>query len=954
MPNRSLRQFGRQTWLTENGLPGNTVHAIMQTSDGYIWVATEEGLARFDGVSFTIFDTRNTPQFRSNDIRALAEDRRGALWIGTASGLVRLAGTEFRSFTRDDRLPSEVIQRIYKDSHDNLWVATAGGLARYKDGAFTSRQGIPGNTVEAFFEDRDGTLWIGTPAGLSQFKDEKFVERAMGDSFANGSVFSISQDADGRMWFGTLDGLVSFDHGRQRVYSTRDGLPNNRVTGLLTDQEGTLWVGTAAGLARMAGDRFVSFEASDPISSDGILSIFEDREGSVWVGAESAGLGLIKDTKFTTYTIKDGLGNDLVKSVYEDHFGNLWFGTNGGGLTVLKNGVFSSYTTKDGLSSNVVLALFGDDQGALWVGTPDGLDRFKDGKFTVYTSADGLADDFVRSVYMDHDRNLWVGTRGGLTLIKDGSFAVYTSADGLPDNLIGPIYEDEQHNVWIGTLGGLSRFRDGKFISYTTKDGLSSDVVISLYQNDEGGLWIGTNGGGLDRYADGKFTQYMTTLGLPDDVVYQILEDDHDNLWLSGGRGIFRLSKTELNDVAAGKASAINPVAYGTADGMLTRECSGGGQPAGWKGSDGKLWFPTIKGVAMIDPASFRTNEQRPGVVVEKVNVDDQEVRLDQKIELAPGTARLDFYYAGLSFIAPEKVRFKYKLEGFDGDWVDGGTRRVVSYTNLPAGNYRFRVIACNNDGVWNETGASFAFYLKPHFYRTYWFYALCVMAVALLIWQLYRYRVKQVEARFSAVLGERTRIAREIHDNLAQDMLGVSVQLELVARMTGISVEATKTHLDRARVLVRNSVAEARRYVWDLRSLALEKDDLPKALNEMARRLTADTSVQAQVQVTGTFRPLAPAIEDNLLRIGQEAINNAVKHAQAQRVLINLRFDAQSVQLGIRDDGRGFDPLAQNVDGHFGLVGMRERAEQIGGKLSIRSDQGSGTEVLVDVPIDG
>jgi signal transduction histidine kinase len=306
--------------------------------------------------------------------------------------------------------------------------------------------------------------------------------------------------------------------------------------------------------------------------------------------------------------------------------------------------------------------------------------------------------------------------------------------------------------------------------------------------------------------------------------------------------------------------------------------------------------------------------------------------------------------------VAPEKVRFKYKLEGFDRDWIDSGTRRIAYYTNLRPGRYRFRVIAANDDGVWNLTGATFELFLRPHFYQTYWFYALLVLGLAVLGWQLYRFRLNQVESRFAAVLAERNRIAREIHDNLAQEMLGISVQLEVVARTLPASAELAKTHLDRVRILVRHGIAEARRYVWDLRSQALDKNDLPAALSDTARRLTAETEVQPKVEVSGTFRPLSQLIEGNLLRIGQEAINNAVRHAQARQILVNLKFEARRVQLSVRDDGQGFDyQVSQNGDGkHFGLVGMRERAEQIGGTLRINSHAKGGTEVVVDVPLGG
>ena len=953
-PTRDLAQLGQQVWLTENGLPQNTVHSVIQTSDGFIWIATEGGVARFDGISFMIFDRQNTPQLKTNDIRCLAEDQQGRLWIGTADGLVRFFNGEFRSFTQKDGLPADVIDSLYEDMHGNLWIGTASGLARIRDGDFASREIVTDKAVQSLFEDREGTFWIGTAGGLNQVKDGKFFANLFPENLGNSSVLAISQDRDGRRWFGTADGLIGFADGRFRTYSSVDGLPDNRITSLVALKESGLWVGTAHGLARLDGDHLSRFGPNNSVASNTILSLFEDREGSLWVGAELGGLNLIKDKKFATYTMSDGLGSDVVKAVYEDERGNVWVGTNGGGLGLLKDNHFTNYTTKDGLSSNVVFALCGQSDGTLWIGTPDGLNRFKEGKFTIYTSADGLANDFVRSLYVDHEGTLWIGTRGGLTRMKDGVIATYTTAQGLPDNFVGVIYEDSARNLWIGTLAGLTRFNHEKFATYTTRDGLASDVVISLYEDRDGVFWIGTNGGGLNRLAHGQFTAFSTKDGLPDDVVFRILEDEQNNLWLSSKRGIFRLNKKELNDFAAGRISSLNPTLYGPADGMLTRECSGGGHPAGWKGRDGRLWFSTIKGLAMIDPARVRTNYQPPPVVIDGIKVDDQPISLYQKAELSPGKSRFDFYYAGLSFIAPDKVRFKYKLEGFDKDWVEAGTRRVASYTNLPPGRYSFKVIACNNDGVWSESAASFDFYLQPHFYRTYWFYSLLALALALLIWQFYRLRVRQIQGQFSAVLAERTRIARDIHDNLAQEMLGISMQLEVVARTIPPSADVARNHLDRVRMLVRHGIAEARRYVWDLRSQALENKDLAAALADTARRLTADTTVYAQVQVSGTFRPLPEAVESNLLRICQEAINNAVRHAQAQRILVSLDFEIAQVRLTVRDNGRGFEyKFSSNGDsGHFGLVSMRERAEAMGGKFEIISRPNEGTEVNVAVPL--
>ena len=954
---RELSQLGHEVWLTENGLPQNTVHAIAQTKDGYIWIGTEEGLARFDGVKFTVFDKQNTPEIRSNYIRTLLADRQGALWIGTAQGLVRMLNGKFTLFTSDDGLPSETIQAICEDREGNLWVATAAGLGLLKSGGlttFTTKERLISGSIQALFEDTGGALWIATPYGVGRIKDGKFTNYTVRDGLGSNSVRAIQQDRDGRLWFGSLGGLTSFDGSRFTTFKTRDGLPNDRIISLHAERDGGLLIGTAGGLCRFINGRFTGFNAGGTLSTSTILSLLEDREGNLWIGTESGGINLLKDTKFTTYTVRNGLSNDLVKSIHEDQQDNTWIGTDGGGLNLLKNGKLSVYTTRDGLSSNVVLALFSDNSGNLWVGTPDGLNRLNQGKFTVYTAADGLANNDVRSISSDQRGNLWIGTRGGLTRMKDGVFKTFTEVDGLPNDLITTLHEDAKGNLWIGTFGGLSRLTNEEFTTFTTSDGLSSDAVISLHEDSDGTLWIGTNGGGLNRMKDGKFTAYTTGNGLLDDVVYRILEDGRNNLWLSCRKGIFHIGKKELDEFAKGMITSIAPVAYGTADGMMTRECSGGGDPAGWRGSDGKLWFPTIKGVAMIDPERIKTNSQAPPVVIEQIRIDEKSFPLSDRIELPAGTTRFDLYYTAPSFVAPEKVRFKYKLEGFDEDWIDSGTRRIAYYTNLRPGAYTFRVIASNNDGVWNQTGATFALYLKPYFYQTYWFYAVCVLALAMLAWMLFRLRVRGMQAKFGAVLAERTRIAREIHDNLAQEMSGISVQLEVVARTMPPGADAAMTYLDRARKQVRHGIAEARRYVWELRSPTLENNDLPTALAETARRLTHDTAVQAQVEVNGTFRPLAQSVEDNLLRIGQEAMNNAVKHAQAQRIFVNLVFDARRVQLIVRDDGRGFDNdvTGNGRAGHFGLIGMKERAEQIGGTLSINSAGGSGTEVVADVPI--
>ncbi|HVF42311.1 MAG TPA: two-component regulator propeller domain-containing protein [Pyrinomonadaceae bacterium] len=956
-----LGQLSRRAWQTETGLPQNTVHSVAQTSDGYVWVGTEEGLARFDGAGFRVFDKQNTPELRSNDVRALLATRGGELWACTAASAARYAGGVWTVYTKEQGLASDDVLSAFESRDGSVWFATSSGLSRFREGAFTnftSREGLAGDSAQAIFEDRDGALWVGTAEGLSKFKDGKFESFDLGDERAGVGVSALAQDSGGRLWVGTPGGLSCYEGGRFKTFTTKDGLPNDRVISLNADREGSLWVGTAAGLARLREGSFSSFApADDALARAIILSVFEDAEGSLWVGTESGGLHQLRDKKFTTYTTREGLSNDVVKAIYETQAGDVWVGTYGGGLDLLRGGKVTTYTTKDGLVSDVVLALYGDAEGSLWVGTPDGLCRFRNGKFDTYTSADGLPNDFVRSIYADSKGDLWVGTRGGLSRVRGGEFETFTTREGLPNNFVGAIAEDARGRLWVGTLGGLGVYESGRFRAYTTRDGLSDDVVISLYGDARGRLWAGTNGGGLNLLEDEHFKVFTTRDGLPNDTLYRILGDDGGRLWMSCNKGVFSLEVRELEDFAAGRVHALNPVVYGTADGMQTRECSGGGHPSAWRDRRGRMWFSTIKGVAMIDPAGVARNEQPPPVVVEQVLFDGEPPTSEApgaRAELPPGTSRFDFHYAGLSFVAPEKVRYRYKLEGFDKEWVEGGDRRAAYYTSLAAGDYRFLVVASNNDGVWSTTPASFSFTLRPHFYGTYWFYALCVAGLALLAWQLYALRLRQVRARFDAVLQERNRIARELHDNLAQEILGVSVQLEIVTRLLNASPEAARAHLDRARSLVRSSMAEARRYVWDLRSQSLDDRDLPAALAEMTRRLTAESGVHTQFEVGGTLRPLPKHVENNLLRIGQEAVNNAVRHARAGNISVRLVFDSTSVRLNVKDDGRGFDAGAQagGPNGHFGLVGMRERAREMGGDVRVGSRPGEGCEVEVNVPV--
>jgi signal transduction histidine kinase/streptogramin lyase len=725
------------------------------------------------------------------------------------------------------------------------------------------------------------------------------------------------------------------------------------------DGEGNLWVVTGGNELRVVSRGEVRRVTADALPGGVIGALYADREGNLWVGS-SSGLTRLKRQAFTSYTTAGGLSNETAWTVFEDSRGDVWVGTNGG-VQRLRGGRFDVYGERDGMATSGALSVAEEAGGRLWFASTLGLTSYEGGRFRAYGRGEGLLSENVRGVLVDRAGRLWVGSLGGLQLFEGGRFtASYTTAEGLSHNNVLFVYEDRGGDIWVGTPSGLNRLRGGRFEVFTTNEGLGSNIVVGAHEASDGSLWFATVGGGLARFGAGRFSAVTPAAGLGDDTVTAILEDDAGNLWMGSTRGVLRARLAELNAVADGAARAFTCVAYGKSDGLPTTDCSGGTQPAGWRTRDGRLWFPTSKGVAVVDPAGLGRNATPPPVVVEGLVVDREARPLAGEVELQPGSRAVEFHFTALSFVDPSKVRFRYRLEGFEREWVDAGARREAFYTNLPPGRYRFRVVAANDDGVWNEEGAAVAFRLRPYFYQTLWFYLLCALALAAMMWGVHLLRVRQLRREFAAVLQERNRIARELHDTLAQGFTSVSIQLEAVsAKLGGGAADAAREHLNQARLLVRSSLAEARRSVRDLRSELLDGGGgLADALTAVARQLTSGTDVRAEVSVGGAPRPLPEPVEKNLLRVGQEALTNAVRHSGAARVRLRLDYDADRVRLGVSDDGRGFDTSngrANGGDGDgggFGLKGMRERVAQLGGRLTIESRPGAGTEVTAIVPV--
>jgi len=754
-PNKTIEEYVHEVWQVEDGLPHKSVRCLLQSTDGYIWVGTVEGLARFDGVRFTIFNKSNTVEIKNNNITALYEDSRGNIWIGTSGGLNRLRNGKFSSYTTKDGLSHDDILSICSDKNGNTWIGTEIGLNCLKDGIFTiytTEDGLFSNRVPALNMDKKGALWIGTSRGLNRLQDGKITGYTKKDGLSDSGVTYIYADKAGSLWIATMDGLNRLRDGKFSPYPASDGLSINYVSAIYEDRAGSLWIATFRGLNRLKNGIFTTFTKKDsPFNNISFSSFIEDKEGSFWIGSLD-GLSRLRDRAFTIINTKDGLSGDVIYSVMEDRGGSYWICTGESGLNRWKDGEITIYTTKNGLSSNNCSIAFEDREGALWIGTlGGGVNRFKDGIFKIYTTANGLSHNTVFTIIEDREGSLWFGTYGGgLNRLKDGKIDIFTIKAGLSSNIVRTIYEDSKGTLWIGTSGGgLHRFKDGTFTAFTMKEGLSSNRIRPIYEDKEGVLWIGTYGGGLIRLKDGKFTNYTTKVGLFNDIVHQILEDDGGNLWMSCNNGIFRVKKTDLNDFAEARIRSIDCVSYGTFDGMKSSECNGISQPPGFKSRDGRLWFPTMNGVTVIDPSSIKMNTSPPPVIIEEFLVNDKAMDLNNwDYQLSPGKKKLEFYFTALSFLVPQRVKLKYRLEGFEKKWNETSISRTAQYTNITPGYYTFKVIACNNDGIWNNEGASIRFYLRPFFYQTWWFKLFGGLLVFLIIAGLYKIRVRQLNKK--------------------------------------------------------------------------------------------------------------------------------------------------------------------------------------------------------------
>jgi signal transduction histidine kinase/ligand-binding sensor domain-containing protein len=956
-PSLDVSQYAHTVWKIRDGFTSGYTLSITQTPDGYLWLGTELGLVRFDGVRVVPWQPPAGQQLPSNNIRNLLVTRDGTLWIGTYKGLASWKNGQFTTYSE---LSRKVISALLQDREDTIWVGTteppsAGRLCTIRTGRVQCEggDGLFGSGINKQYEDSKGNLWLQVQHGFWKWKpgrSEFFATR----EFIQGG---FAQDDQSTLLIGTLAGLRQFVNGGLELYSL-PGMPTRfQATRMRRDHEGGIWIGTVdRGLLHIHHGKTDTFSEADGLSGDDVINFFEDREGNMWV-ATSNGLDRFRDYAVPNISIKQGLSNTVANSVVASRDGNIWIATTNG-LNRWHNGQISvilhgSYNT-----------LFQDGSGRIWASSSGKFGYLENDQFVPVRDLPGRA---IYSTTEAPPGDLWVSNQeAGLLHLRREQIVQQIPWAALGHNDVASVVaaDPSQRGVWLGFFqGGVSYFADGGVKrSYSAAQGLGQGSVRGLRFGPRGALWVATDGG-LSRIKDGQISTLTSKNGLPCDTVHWSMEDDDHVIWLYMACGLVRIPKADLDTWVKDPTTTVKTRVFDISDGVLSHAVAP--MQGVTKSPDGKIWFATFDGVSVIDPHRLAFNELPPPLHIEQITADRKTYDATSgngNVRLPPRVRDLQIDYTALSLVVPEKVRFRYKLEGFEGDWQDAGTRRQAFYTNLPPRNYTFRVMASNNSGVWNEAGTSLAFSVAPAYYQTWWFRSLCVVGFLALVGGFYQLRLQQLARQFNMRLeervSERTRIARDLHDTLLQSFQGVLLKFHAVTYVIkDRPAEAQKT-LETVIEQARQAITEGRDAVQGLRSSTVVTSDLARVISTFGQELCAPHAGQNPpnflVHVEGKPRDLAPLIGDEIYRIAGEALRNAFRHSDAARIEVEIRFDRRQLRLRVRDNGKGIDPKLLDGDGragHFGLPGMHERARLVGGKLAIWSQPDSGTEAELTIP---
>ena len=947
------QKFLQTHWTTENGLPQNSVTGIAQTTDGYLWLGTFGGLARFDGVTFKIYTTANTPELKSNRIHTLTTDKNGTLWIGTELGeIIYYKDGKFTRIDRSELIDDTEISDFYVDDAGLLLVGTTKGILTCKVGSCQRLIKDFHKKVGRIIKDTNGTIWIISEGFLHKIKDETVISEAGLTTF----IYNIEPNDKGGLWVVKDFEVGEFKDGKYINIAKLDSKADSFST--LIAPDGSFFVSSKIALYRFKNGKKTEYKIEN-IDESNSREIFVDREGNIWLGRNGNGLVRLLSRRIQVLQVEDAGAQIPINSIVEARDGSIWL-AGLYGLFQWKDDKFKVYY---GEKLNVHILengpLLSDDEGKVWTTTSKGIQIFQNGKFHLKINNELGDNTRGRCLFQDSRKQLWHGYDGVGVFVSDKEkiLASYTIKDGLVDNSVNFISETRDGAMWFATRWGISRLKDGAFTNYKSEDGLSNEHVRDIYEDQDGTLWFATYGGGLNRFRDGKFTPITSKDGLFEDIVSRILVDPDDNFWMLGNRGIYSVNRQMLNDFADGKIKQIYCATYTTADGMITSEGNGGFQSAGIIASDGRFWFPMINGVVIIDPKQETLPPPIP--IIEEVLIGKEAKNPKEVIELAASQETIEISYTGIGFRKPEHIRFRYRLKGLNDDWEEVGTRRTAYFPGLQYGDYRFQVIAANTDGVWSNY-TEVLIRVNPPFYRTWWFYTILWILFFSVLYAINQYRnwyfarQKSVQEEFARKLlnaqeTERRRIASEIHDNLGQQLLVIKnwAAFSLSKLSKRSSIREQLLQIDETAT---QALGEVRSMAKNLSPYHLDKVGLTNTIRFMVKQVADSCEIDFHTQMTDVDGVLPKEDEINFYRIVQESVNNIIRHSQATRAEVIVEQSNNTLTLTVSDNGIGF---RQGEDDYqkmgLGLNGMRERTKMSDGEFSIQSAPGKGTKIIAE-----
>ncbi len=958
-PDTPISGYWHRAWGPAEGMPRGEVTALAQTRDRYLWIGTDDGLIRFDGKRFESFNKRNTPAIRSNEVRALCAAPDGALWVGMQDGIVRFQGAER---TRVETASGEayvVTQSLLCQRDGSVLAGTSeGGLFYVETGKSVP---LPGwgfgttETISALALDEGGAVWVGTRrAGLLRCAARACEPMISPLLPSTAQIMALAVSTDGRVWIAALGSPLLVAEGLE----INPGLASNeliggQITNLASAADGALWVGTNdASLSRVVNGSIERFEPGPEHALTNARRLLISDDGSLWIGTTSAGLHLLTDAIARSYPISNDPGVTLTWAIMEDSTGQFWIGSNSGGaIRTNWNSVRTVYTLEDPLLGNSVNTVAETPDGRIWLGTLAGVYEMRPGSSPRPDTRRGAPSNYLMNLFVDSMGRMWVGgTDAGARFLDADGWHVLGEPEGFTGHYAWRYAEDSSGSIWITTpRRGLFRYRDGQFSSVT--DNGKTIRAIAIYADNQNRIWIAVQDAGLQIIVDERVHAFGAQSGLPTDQLFSIIGDDLGALWIGTNRGMFRLELQQLESVLAGTLDQATPMLFNSDDGMRSDESNRDSGPLSWKSRDGNLWFATTDGVVRIDPRNISRDQSPPPPMIVSVVVDGERIDHEAQNHLATRTRRIDVGFAAVNFSSPDRVHYRYRLDGLDREWVNVRTRDHAELTGLKPGAYRFDVETSINGGPWSPQPASFAFSIAIPFHESPLFLSLVAGLILIFGVIFHHFRVTALSRR-TALLQERNEMARELHDTLAQSVSGTLVRLELAARMVPENCEPLREHLLTSYGVAKEGLDEVRRVVHRLRSEESENPPLHKVLETRIARQLRSTGIKLNFRTSAGAIALGPVMTHQICRIMEEAVSNAILHARTRKIDVSLEIAAGRLELSVLDYGGDVDLAALSTRKHAGIRGMRERAEEIGAVLDLERRTGAGLCVTLRVPV--